>query len=120
MTFRTAGSWCGSCSPTAPPGASHRFACRRLTELERRNEALAACQKALDRDKTEAALAAQVGTRWTLVVSGVLCVAGSVWFASKLKQIRTILRPVYVRLGILPEAALGVQEATVAQSPEAS
>ena len=66
------------------------------------------------------ALAAQIGTRWTLVVSGVLCVAGSVWFARRLKQIRTILRPVYVRLGILPEAALGVQEATVAQSPEAS
>ena len=66
------------------------------------------------------ALAAQVGTRWTLVVSGLLCVAGSVWFARRLKEIRTILRPVYVRLGILPEAALGVQQATVAQSPEAS
>ena len=46
--------------------------------------------------------------------------AGSLWFARKLKEIRTILRPVYVRLGILPEAALGVEQATTLQAPEAS
>ena len=66
------------------------------------------------------ALAAQIGTRWTLIVSGVLCVGGSLWFARRLKDIRTILRPVYVRLGILPEAALGVQQAAALQAPEAT
>lgn len=65
-------------------------------------------------------LAAHIGTRWTLAVSGILCISGSLWFASNLREIRTLLRPVYVRLGILPEAALGVQEATTLQSPEAS
>jgi MFS family permease len=66
--------------------------------------------------------AAQIGTRWTLVVSGTLCIAGSIWFARRLPKIRTILRPVYVQLGILPEAARGVQEATAlqAQAPNAS
>jgi MFS family permease len=65
-------------------------------------------------------LAAQVGTRWTLAVSGTLCIAGSLWFARRLPDIRRILRPVYVRLGILPEAALGVEQATALQAPEAS
>jgi MFS family permease len=65
-------------------------------------------------------LASRIATRWTLVVSGLLCVAGSLWFARKLEHIRTILRPVYVRLGILQEAALGVQHATTLQTPEAS
>jgi len=65
-------------------------------------------------------LAAQVGTRWTLVASGVACLAGSAWFAGRLKSIRAVLRPVYVRLGILPEAALGVQQASELQTPEAN
>jgi MFS family permease len=65
-------------------------------------------------------LAAYVGTRWTLVLSGLSCLAGCLWFSGKLKEIRRILRPVYVQLGILPQAALGVQQASTLQSPEAS
>ena len=65
-------------------------------------------------------LAAQVGTRWTLVSSGIVCIIGSILFSRKLRQIRLILRPVYVKLGILPEAALGVQHATTLQAPEAT
>ncbi len=63
--------------------------------------------------------AAQIGTRWTLVVSGALCLAGSLWFSRRLREIRKLLRPVYVRLGILPEAARGVEQATELQTPEA-
>ncbi len=65
-------------------------------------------------------LAAKIGTRWTIVFSGLLCVAGALWFARRLPEMRSILRPVYVRLGILPEAALGVQQATSLQAPETS
>lgn len=67
-------------------------------------------------------LAAQIGTRWTLAASGMLCLAGSIWFSRRLPKIRTILRPIYVQLGILPEAARGVQEATAlqVQAPNAS
>ena len=65
-------------------------------------------------------LAGKIGTRWTLVVSGLLCISGALWFARKLPEIRSLLRPVYVRLGILPEAARGVQQATTLQAPEAS
>jgi hypothetical protein len=65
-------------------------------------------------------LAAKIGTRWTIVFSVLLCVAGALWLARRLPEIRSILRPVYVRLGILPEAALGVQQATSLQAPETS
>jgi hypothetical protein len=44
-------------------------------------------------------------------------IAGSIWFARKLPAIRQVVRPIYVRLGILPELALGVQQASVLQEP---
>ena len=65
-------------------------------------------------------LAAPLGTRWTLAISGALCLAGTLWYGRRLPAIRTILSPVYVELGILPEAALGVQQATTLQTEEAS
>jgi MFS family permease len=66
------------------------------------------------------AMAARFGTQRTLIISGVLCMAGCAWFARKLPEIRALVRPIYVRLGILPEAALGVQQASALQAPDAS
>lgn len=66
------------------------------------------------------ALAANIGTRGTLVLSGAVCLVGCAWFSRRLPEIRKILRPVYVRLGILREAAAGVGEAAALQSPEAT
>jgi MFS family permease len=63
------------------------------------------------------ALAARVGTSVTLASGGVLCVIGSVWFASRLPAIREWIRPIYRQLGILPELALGVQQAAALQTP---
>jgi MFS family permease len=58
------------------------------------------------------ALTARIGAPPTLVIAGALCLAGAAWFSSQLGEIRTMVRPIYVRLGILPEAALGVQAAS--------
>jgi MFS family permease len=58
------------------------------------------------------ALAAHMGAPRTLFVMGACCAAGSIWFARQLPAIRVLVRPIYVRLGILPEAAVGVQEAS--------
>jgi MFS family permease len=65
-------------------------------------------------------LAASIGAQRTLLLSGAVCVAGAVWFARKLPELRRLVRPIYVKLGILPEAALGVQQASALQSPESS
>ena len=48
-------------------------------------------------------LAARFGAPVTVTVSGVACALGSVWFASRLPQIRQIVRPIYVRLGIVEQ-----------------
>jgi MFS family permease len=46
-------------------------------------------------------LAHAIGAPRTVMVSGVACIAGSLWFWSRLKVIRKEMRPIYERLGIL-------------------
>ena len=62
------------------------------------------------------ALTARIGAPPTIVIAGAMCLAGAAWFASHLREIRTQVRPIYVRLGILPEAALGVQAASTLEA----
>jgi MFS family permease len=64
-------------------------------------------------------LSSRIGAGNTLLVGGVCCLAGAVWFASALPAIRAAVRPIYVRLGILPEMATGlVQAAELSVPPE--
>jgi MFS family permease len=62
-------------------------------------------------------LAARIGAPETLVFGGALCIAGSIWFARELHAIRALVRPIYRKLGILPELAIGVQHASAMQTP---
>jgi MFS family permease len=48
------------------------------------------------------ALAHAIGAPRTVMFSGACCIAGAVWFFSRLKSIRKLIRPIYVNLGILP------------------
>lgn len=52
-----------------------------------------------------------IGAPSTLILSGVICLTGSIIFAKKLKVIRPLIRPIYENLGILPQLANGVQSA---------
>jgi MFS family permease len=63
------------------------------------------------------ALASRIGAPRTIMLSGLICVAGAAWFARRLPQIRSLVRPVYQRLGILPEVAIGVGSASELQTP---
>ena len=63
------------------------------------------------------ALSARLGSPNTLLVCGALVVMGSVWFARQLPAVRAVVRPIYVKLGILQELALGVQQASALQTP---
>jgi MFS family permease len=47
-------------------------------------------------------LAARIGAPRTMMVNGAVCLIGSLWFARRLPAIRRIVRPIYVRMGILP------------------
>ncbi|MBV9506298.1 MAG: MFS transporter [Acidobacteriia bacterium] len=61
--------------------------------------------------------AGRIGAPATLAIGGVLCLLGSAWFASRLPSIRERMRPIYRQLGILPELATAVQQATALQTP---
>jgi MFS family permease len=52
-----------------------------------------------------------LGAPHTLLLSGLLSVAVTVFFAKKLPHIRRIIHPIYVRKGIIPEVAAGLQTA---------
>jgi MFS family permease len=50
-------------------------------------------------------MADRFGAATTIAVGGATCVLGSLLFLRKLPELRRLTRPVYVRLGILPEIA---------------
>jgi MFS family permease len=63
------------------------------------------------------ALSMRIGAQQTVVLSGVLCLAAAVWFAYELPAIRQVVRPIYVRMGILPQVATGLQSAANLMTP---
>lgn len=66
-------------------------------------------------------LSSRIGAPLTLRMGGTCCIAGALWFARSLPDIRAAVRPIYVRLGILPEVAAGLgQAAAVSVPPEQS
>jgi MFS family permease len=58
-------------------------------------------------------LADRIGAPNTLLITGACCIAGAIWFARQLPAIREVLRPIYRELGILPEMASGIMQASV-------
>jgi MFS family permease len=58
------------------------------------------------------ALADRLGAPAALGAGGVLCVLAAAGFGSRLPVLREAVRPIYARLGILPEVARGIQAAT--------
>ncbi len=65
----------------------------------------------------EGALANRIGAPRTLMIGGCLCIAGAAWFVMQLPAIRSAVRPVYVRLGILPDVAAAVEAASTLLTP---
>lgn len=62
-------------------------------------------------------LAEKIGAPETLIIGGVLCIVGAAWFARYLPTIREQVRPIYRELGIIPEMANAVQNASEWQTP---
>lgn len=64
-------------------------------------------------------MSSRIGAPHTLLVGGVCCLAGAAWFASELPAIRMAVRPIYIRMGILPQVAGGLSDtATLSLPPE--
>jgi MFS family permease len=60
------------------------------------------------------ALAGHIGAPYTIMIGGISCLAGSLFFFLKLPAIRGMIRPLYMKMGIIPEVAKGIQTATEA------
>ncbi len=64
------------------------------------------------------AAAARIGAPHTLMIGGSLCVVGAVWFSTELPKIRAIVRPIYRKMGIIPEVAAGMEAAALLKHEE--
>jgi MFS family permease len=51
-------------------------------------------------------LASRFSAPVAVTVSGAACLVGSMWFASRLSEVRVFVRPIYAKLGIIPEIAI--------------
>ncbi len=60
---------------------------------------------------TEGFLANKIGAPWTVFGGGLICVGGALLFTRRLPLLRKLARPVYVKRGIIPEIAVGIQSA---------
>ncbi|HLH34790.1 MAG TPA: MFS transporter [Alloacidobacterium sp.] len=57
------------------------------------------------------ALGHAIGSPRTVIVSGIACIAGALWFWTRMKAIRKEMRPIYEQLGIIqPRVPVVVQE----------
>jgi hypothetical protein len=54
-------------------------------------------------------LANKIGAPNTLMIGGISCILGSLVFARKLPLLRQMVRPIYVKMGIVSERASGIQ-----------
>jgi MFS family permease len=62
-------------------------------------------------------LAHRIGATSTLLLGGLCCILGSVAFAIKLPSLRKVARPIYVKKGIIPQVAAGIQTAAELSMP---
>jgi MFS family permease len=61
--------------------------------------------------------AERIGAPYTLLLGGVGCLAGALWFALSLPALRRDVRPLYVKMGIMPEMAAGIQHTSELSVP---
>ena len=57
-------------------------------------------------------MASLIGAPYTLLVGGVACIIGAIVFARKLPKIEMLIRPIYVKMGIINDATAGAPAET--------
>jgi MFS family permease len=57
-------------------------------------------------------IASGFGVPVAFAFGGTACIIGGIIFGTQVPAMRATIRPIYVRLGIIPEVARGVQAAT--------
>jgi MFS family permease len=62
-------------------------------------------------------LADRLGVTWAIGLGGTACILAAFVFGRQLPVLRELVRPIYHRLGVLPEVARGIQAATHQTTP---
>ncbi|MCB0730347.1 MAG: MFS transporter [Ignavibacteriae bacterium] len=62
-------------------------------------------------------LASTIGAPLTVLSSGIICLAAAFWFMKQLPNLRKVIRPIYIQMGILPEVSQGLQSVTHLNMP---
>lgn len=57
-------------------------------------------------------LASKIGAPETVFIGGLVCIIGAFFFAWRLPLLRELAHPIYIKMGIIPEIATGIQSAT--------
>ena len=57
-------------------------------------------------------MAKLTGTPLALLIGGIATILGAVVFFRKLPRLKTVVRPIYIKMGIIPEVASGIQAAS--------
>jgi MFS family permease len=65
-------------------------------------------------------IADRIGAPSTVILEGVCCLAVALWFSGKLDGFHAAVRPIYARMGLIPEAAGDTAAAMVMRAPEPS
>ena len=102
--------------------ASSNTILQTITEDEKRGRVMSFYSVAFQGIAPFGSLAAGAVANWigaprTLMIGGAALIAGAGLFASQLQKLRRLIRPIYVRIGILPEVASGIETASLLQEP---
>jgi MFS family permease len=62
-------------------------------------------------------LASKFGAPYTILSGGIICLLGVIFYIRYLPKLRNYIRPVYFKLGILPEVSKGLQSVTHLEMP---
>jgi MFS family permease len=57
-------------------------------------------------------LAKVIGTPGTILTGGIATIIGALFFLRKLPELKTLVHPIYIKMGIIPEVAAGIQTAS--------
>jgi hypothetical protein len=61
--------------------------------------------------------ASRISAPYTLMIGVGVCILGAALFSSKLRRLRQLVHPIYVRIGIIPKLVRGIHAAPVLQYP---
>ena len=57
-------------------------------------------------------LAKTIGTPNTILTGGIVSITGALLFYRKLPELKKLVRPIYIKMGVIPEVAEGIQNAS--------